>query len=195
MKRKFLEDLGLEKEDIDTIMAENGKDVEKAKADYEDVKAQLETANATITDLKKNNVDNEKLQNKVTEYETEIAKLKDEAAKKDFNYRLEDALKGSKAKNLKALKALLDMDKVKIEGDKFTGLEEQLTALKESDAYLFDAEEQQQPQLGGFKPTNTGGSPNSFKNPWSKEHRNLTEQARILKENPQLAQQLKASAN
>jgi hypothetical protein len=158
MKRKFLEDLGLEKEDIDSIMAENGKDVEKAKADYEDVKAQLETANATITDLKKNNVDNEKLQNKVTEYETEIAKLKDEAAKKDFNYRLEDALKGSKAKNLKALKALLDMDKVKLEGDKFTGLEEQLTALKESDAYLFDAEEQQPPQLGGFKPTNTGGA-------------------------------------
>lgn len=195
MKRKFLEDLGLEKEDIDSIMAENGKDVEKAKADYEDVKAQLETANATITDLKKNNVDNEKLQNKVTEYETEIAKLKDEAAKKDFNYRLEDALKGSKAKNLKALKALLDMEKVKLEGDKFTGLEEQLTALKESDAYLFDAEEQQPPQLGGFKPTNTGGAPNSFKNPWSKEHRNLTEQARILKENPQLAQQLKASAN
>lgn len=158
MKRKFLEDLGLEKETIDSIMAENGKDVEKAKADYEDVKAQLETANATITDLKKNNVDNEKLQNKVTEYETEIAKLKDEAAKKDFNYRLEDALKGSKAKNLKALKALLDMDKVKLEGDKFTGLEEQLTALKESDAYLFDAEEQQPPQLGGFKPTNTGGA-------------------------------------
>nr|DAE90388.1 MAG TPA: minor structural protein [Caudoviricetes sp.] len=158
MKRKFLEDLGLEKEDIDSIMAENGKDVEKAKADYEDVKAQLETATATITDLKKNNVDNEKLQNKVTEYETEIAKLKDEAAKKDFNYRLEDALKGSKAKNLKALKALLDMDKVKLEGDKFTGLEEQLTALKESDAYLFDAEEQQPPQLGGFKPTNTGGA-------------------------------------
>lgn len=158
MKRKFLEDLGLEKEDIDSIMAENGKDVEKAKADYEDVKAQLETANATITDLKKNNVDNEKLQNKVTEYETEIAKLKDEAAKKEFNYRLEDALKGSKAKNLKALKALLDMDKVKLEGDKFTGLEEQLTALKESDAYLFDTEEQQPPQLGGFKPTNTGGA-------------------------------------
>lgn len=158
MKRKFLEDLGLAKEDIDSIMAENGKDVEKARADYEDVKAQLETANATITDLKKNNVDNEKLQNKVTEYETEITKLKDEAAKKDFNYRLEDALKGSKAKNLKALKALLDMDKVKLEGDKFTGLEEQLTALKESDAYLFDAEEQQPPQLGGFKPTNTGGA-------------------------------------
>ena len=159
MKRKFLEDLGLEKEAIDGIMAENGKDVEKAKADYEDVKAQLETAQATISDLKKNNVDNEALQNKVTEYETEIAKLKDEAIKKDFNYRLEDALKGSKAKNVKALKALLDMDKVKLENEKLTGLEEQLTALKESDAYLFETEKQQPQQISGLKPTNTGSSP------------------------------------
>lgn len=189
MKRKFLEDLGLEKEDIDTIMAENGKDVEKAKADYEDVKAQLETTNATITDLKKNNVDNEKLQNKVTEYETEIAKLKDEAAKKDFNYRLEDALKGSKAKNLKALKALLDMEKVKLEGDKFTGLEEQLTALKESDAYLFDAEEQQPPQLGGFKPTNTGGAPKGI----TKEQFNkmsYSERAELYNAQPEVYKQL-----
>lgn len=189
MKRKFLEDLGLEKEIIDSIMAENGKDVEKAKADYEDVKAQLETANATITDLKKNNVDNEKLQNKVTEYETEITKLKDEAAKKDFNYRLEDALKGSKAKNLKALKALLDMDKVKLEGDKFTGLEEQLTALKESDAYLFDAEEQQPPQLGGFKPTNTGGSPKGI----TKEQFNkmsYSERAELYNAQPEVYKQL-----
>lgn len=189
MKRKFLEDLGLEKEDIDSIMAENGKDVEKAKADYEDVKAQLETANATITDLKKNNVDNEKLQNKVTEYETEITKLKDEAAKKDFNYRLEDALKGSKAKNLKALKALLDMDKVKLEGDKFTGLEEQLTALKESDAYLFDAEEQQPPQLGGFKPTNIGGSPKGI----TKEqfHKmSYSERAELYNAQPEVYKQL-----
>ena len=159
MKRKFLEDLGLEKETIDSIMAENGKDVEKAKADYEDVKAQLETAQAMISDLKKNNADNEALQNKVTEYETEIAKLKDEAIKKDFNYRLEDALKGSKAKNVKALKALLDMDKVKLENEKFTGLEEQLTALKESDAYLFETEKQLPQQISGLKPTNTGNSP------------------------------------
>ena len=35
MKRKFLEDLGLEKEAIDKIMAENGNDVNAAKADYD----------------------------------------------------------------------------------------------------------------------------------------------------------------
>lgn len=193
MKRKFLEDLGLEKDIIDSIMDENSKDIGKAKGSYDDIKAQLETANTTIADLKQNNTANETLQAKVTEYETEITRLKDEATQKEFNYKLEGALKGSKAKNLKAIKAILDMDKVKLEGDTLTGLEEQLTALKESDAYLFDVEEQTPPSLGGFKPTNNDKPPKGFKNPWSKEHRNLTEQARILRENPQLAQQLKNS--
>ena len=75
MKRKFLEDLGLTKEQIDNVMAENGKDIEAEKekaatttAELEDVKNQLKEANSTITDLKKNNVDNEALQTKVKEY-------------------------------------------------------------------------------------------------------------------------------
>lgn len=170
--KEFLKSLGYTDEQITAVVngmkeqkiyLSNEENIDerytKLKGKYETQKTELKKANDTITDLKENAVDNEEVQNKLTKYETEIEKLKDEAAKKDFNYRLEDALKSSKAKNLKALKALLDMDKVKLEGDKFTGLEEQLTALKESDAYLFDAEEQQPPQLGGFKPTNTGGAP------------------------------------
>ncbi len=36
MKREFLKNLGLEDEVIDKIMAENGKDIEKAKGDLEE---------------------------------------------------------------------------------------------------------------------------------------------------------------
>ncbi|WP_035293792.1 DUF4355 domain-containing protein [Clostridium sp. KNHs214] len=39
-----------------------------------------------------------------------------------------------------------------------------------------------------------GGTPTT-NNPWSKEHFNLTKQAQILKENPELAAQLKNAAN
>ena len=49
MKRKFLEDLGLEKEAIDKIMAENGNDVNAAKAEYDSMKQERDT---TITTLK-----------------------------------------------------------------------------------------------------------------------------------------------
>lgn len=38
MKRKFLEDLGIEKETIDKILDEAGSDLEKARGDYETLK-------------------------------------------------------------------------------------------------------------------------------------------------------------
>lgn len=40
----------------------------------------------------------------------------------------------------------------------------------------------------------TGGGGGIDRNPWSKEHFNLTEQGRILRENPQLAERLKREA-
>ena len=44
MKRKFLEDLGLEKEVIDKILDENSADIGRAKGELETVKNQLEAA-------------------------------------------------------------------------------------------------------------------------------------------------------
>lgn len=59
MKRKFLEDLGLEKEVIDKIIAENGSDIEAEKAKtveattkLESANSQLKEANNTITKFK-----------------------------------------------------------------------------------------------------------------------------------------------
>lgn len=161
MKRKFLEDLGLTKEQIDSVMAENGKDIEAEKeklkastTELEEIKNQLKEANTTIEDLKKNNKDNETLQNTIKEHETTIENLKKEAETKDFNYALDTALKESKCKNTKAIKALLNMEGIKLNEGKFEGLEEQLKTLKESDSYLFEAGEK--PGGSGFNP---GGEP------------------------------------
>ena len=59
MKRKFLEDMGLAKEQVDSIMAENGSDIEAAKGEVETVKAELEQtktqlqeATPPLTDLR-----------------------------------------------------------------------------------------------------------------------------------------------
>lgn len=157
----------------------------KMKAKKEDFEEQLKTANTTIEDLKKNNKDNETLQNTIKEHETTIENLKKEAETKDFNYALDSALKESKCKNTKALKALLNIEGIKLQEGKLEGLEEQLNTLKESDSYLFEIESN--PGSKGFNP---GGDP-GFKNPFSKEYFNLTEQAKLLKENPSLANQLR----
>ena len=56
-------------------------------------------------------------------------------------------------------------------------------------------EENNQPQFKGISPAEgRDQSPGGIKNPWSKEHFNLTEQGRILRENPDLAKQLQAQA-
>ena len=53
---------------------------------------ELSTANKTIADLKKENSDNEELQEKITGYETEIAKLKKSAADTEKTYALKEQL-------------------------------------------------------------------------------------------------------
>src|SRR5690606_24948682 len=61
--------------------------------------------------------------------------------KQAFDFALERALVSAKARNPKAVKALLDTEAIKLDGDKLLGLEEQLEKLKESDPYLFEEEQ------------------------------------------------------
>ena len=200
MRRKLLEDLGLTKEQIDSIMSENGKDIEAEKekattitTELEDVKEQLKEANSTIEDLKKNNIDNEALQAKVKEYEDTINTQKAEYETKvrdlTLDSAIEKALSNAGAKHAELLSTKIDREKLKIEeGGKVTGLDEQINSFKESYKDLFI------PKIEGRDPNNnnSGGKP-AIKNPWSKEHLNLTEQGKILRENPELAEKLKNS--
>lgn len=81
MKREFLEGLKLDADTIAKIMAENGKDVEREKnkyADYEDIKAQLETANKTIEKFK----DYDQTKADVEKYKAEAEKAQKDAAEK-----------------------------------------------------------------------------------------------------------------
>ena len=65
-----------------------------------------------------------------------------------FEKELDVAIAKSNPKNAKALKALLEIKNIKLEDGKLTGLEDQLTALKESDGYLFDEVDKWSNQYG-----------------------------------------------
>lgn len=52
MKRKFLEDMGLEKEQVDKILDENSQDIGKAKGDSEKIQKDLDAANAEVESLR-----------------------------------------------------------------------------------------------------------------------------------------------
>ena len=122
---------------------------------FNDKVAELTTANDTIKGLREtvakfDGVDVEKLKNDAqaweTKYNTDIAAVKLDSA-------VSMALVEAKAKNPKVARAALDMSVIKLDGDKLLGLNDQLEALKKSDAYLFDVEEGGQ---GGARVT-TGG--------------------------------------
>lgn len=176
MKRKLLEDMGLEKEQVDKILDENSQDIGKAKGDSEKIQKDLDAANAEVESLKGQISDRDKqletLKNSTGDVEgmkQEIAKLQaDNKAKDDahaaeikqlkIDAAIDSALTGAKAKNNTAVKALLkDLDKAELAEDgTIKGLAEQIEALQKSDAYLFDTTTKKQTQVKGAKPGESG---------------------------------------
>lgn len=123
----------------------------KLKTDIADRDKQFET-------LKNSSGDVEAMKEQITTLQAEN-KSKDEAHAAEIrqmkiNSALESALIGSKAKNLTAVKALIkDLDKAELQDDgSIKGLEEQITALKKSDGYLFEEAVATKPSFKGFQP-------------------------------------------
>ena len=154
MKRKFLEDLGLDKDTVDKVMAENGKDIESAKGELETVtaerdnlKTQLGGFNKQIEDLKKSAGDNEELKKQIESLQAENKKAR-------VDFAIDKALTAAKAKNNTAVKALLkDLDKAELAEDgTIKGLDAQIKALQKDEGtkFLFTLEN---PNPAGAKPT------------------------------------------
>lgn len=87
MKRKFLEDMGLSKEQVDNIMAENGRDIEAIKTERDNYKTQLDTAQTTLKSFEGVNVQD--LQGKVIKLTADLAakdaEYQKQIADRDFN--------------------------------------------------------------------------------------------------------------
>lgn len=164
MKKEELIKLGLDEETAKKVEAASTEElkgyVEKTKySELETIKNQLEESNKTVNkqleDLKKNTGDAEVLKaeiqkmqdenkNKETEYTNNIKKLKVDNA-------VELALIGAKAKNTKAVKALLNLENLEIgEDGKVKGLEDQIKNLTkdEGTAFLFEAESETETPKG-----------------------------------------------
>ena len=117
-----------------------------------------------IKELGESAGDNQALKDQVAQLQADNQKAADEYAANIAQIRLDNAvdlaLAGAKAKNGKAVKALLDLSKSKVgEDGKVEGLEDQIKAIQKSDAYLFDAGEPAKPQYKGITPKDGDGNP------------------------------------
>lgn len=157
MKRKFLEDLGLEKETIEKIMAEAGKDTTALQVKVDDLTEKLNVKEQTISDKNVKIAELEKVDVeaiKTAEYERGRQEGSKEVEVFKKQSALDKALQGYKAKDSNILSKMLDMEKVKF-NDKFEiveGLEEQINPLKESHDYLFESEGPVPQFTGGITP-------------------------------------------
>lgn len=139
MERSFLEAFGLEKEQIDQIMTENGKDINRERQKADTLKTQLDEAKNTLKTFEGVNVT--ELQGKVaqltadltakeTEYQGKIAEM-------EFDRVLETALTGANVRNAKAVRALLDVDTLKASKNQSEDIKAAIEAVKKDNDYLF----------------------------------------------------------
>ena len=167
MTRKQLEDLGLSKEQVDSIMKINGDDIENAKSassaeiknlqtEVDGLKTQVSDRDKQLETLKASAGDNEALTKQIADLQAENTKAKEthesEMTQLKVDFAVEKALTGANAKNIKAVKALLDLTDAKLDKDgNVKGLSEQIEKLTtgEDTKFLFDAQQQ---TFKGFQP-------------------------------------------
>nr|DAR59263.1 MAG TPA: minor structural protein [Caudoviricetes sp.] len=176
MTRKQLEDLGLTKEQADSIIKINGDDIENAKSasaaeiknlqtEVDGLKTQVGDRDKQLETLKASAGDNADLKKQIEDLQTENATAKanheSELNQLKIDFAVEKALTGAKAKNIKAVKALLELDDAKLDKDgNVKGLAEQIEKLTSGDdtKFLFEAQKQtkQQQNFKGFQPGASG---------------------------------------
>lgn len=157
-------------------------------------KAQVDELNQQLGALQKQLKDNEGAAQTIEQLKQQIADKEAElaATRKQNAIKLQVLQAGPN--DVADILPHIKQDAVTITDDgTIAGLEEQLKALKEAKPYLF---KQQGPDgtggsIGNPPKDKSGPTP---KNPWSKEHFNLTEQGRILREDPERAKILMEEA-
>lgn len=169
------------------------------KARFNEVNEEKKALQSALSDrdkqldaLKKGAGDNDDLKQQIKDLQAANKKAAEEYEASMKDMRLMTAIKiavASDAQDVDIVSGLFDKTKLIVGDDgKITGLDEQLTALKQNKPFLFKP---QTTPIGGYKPAG-GGNPT--KNPFAKDSFNLTEQGKLFRENPEQARALAAAA-
>ena len=149
MKTEELLKLGLSKEQADSILAINGRDIERTKSANEQERSELARLKEEILEKEKAlekysslNVEgvlkeNEELKLMAKELEQSSLKAKEQEL---LNLEKEKLFCQFKAKSEEVLDALIDWKNVSVKDGVADGLLEQLDAIKEKHGYLFESD-------------------------------------------------------
>lgn len=176
-------------EDIDRQVSEEIGRLFVSRVDFNTLNETKKTLESTVATLKQQNGDNEALQKTIQDHENTIAQLKKDAESAKKLHAIKEALRTM---------GVADPDYIIFKHggvDKFTfdkegkpeKLDEVIAPYKENAAmaHLFSASKQDYSPAGGSNPV---------KNPFSKDTFNLTEQGRLIREDPTAAKALAEAA-
>ena len=162
----YTKEIGEKVGDVKLIILDEGKyvPIDKFNSKLEEVKQQkeqLDEYKKQLKDLEKKAIGNVELENTIKELRADNEKkdldYQNTIKAKDKDFAIQNAIQKEQGKNIKAIKALLDMDKITVDDKGITGLSDQLKVLKESDAYLFGEDKIE--GVGGQRPEGEKGSP------------------------------------
>jgi FtsZ-binding cell division protein ZapB len=155
--REFLKGLDLDSELIDTIMAEHGKIITGLKEQNSSLKEENKTLKNENEELKKVDVE----QIKKEQFDLGKAEGSQEVETFKKSIALKEALKNTKVKDADLLLKLISDDKINYEEKdgkyEVSGLDEQISEIKKTHEYLFEAEksEEKPPQRINVGDTHT----------------------------------------
>lgn len=164
--------------------------LEAEQSKVTDLTQQLTDRDTQLTELQNQAAGNTDLQAQITALQeqnaNEKASYEQTLKQKDYDYALSNALRDAKAKNPKAVQALLNTEAITLDGDKLIGLSEQLETLKKSDDYLFVPDGLK----GGTPPLGSGGQSQTLtKAEFAKK--SYETRMDLISKNPNLLQELK----
>lgn len=150
MKTEDLKALGLTEEQITSVMKENGIDIQReqkkvtaVELERDNYKGQLDSAQTTLKGFE--GVDVKEMTGKIATLTADLqakeATYQKELSDRDFNSLLDGTITSVGAKNAKAVKALLDMDKLKTSKNQTEDIKAALEAVKTENDYLFGSAE------------------------------------------------------
>jgi hypothetical protein len=161
---------------------------------------ELTARDTQLNDLKASAAGNEELKKQFEALQAENQKRIEEHNAKIKELSISAAVKIALASDVHdpdLVSSLIDKSKVEIDdaGSIKAGLEDQIKSLREAKGFLFVDKQAKLPGFKGVGPRDSEGKPiEGGKNPWAKEHYNLTEQGKLLRENPELAKQMMSAA-
>lgn len=167
MKKEDLIAMGLTEDQAKKVMDSlDGNFVTKARfneinEENKTLKQSVADRDKQLEDLKKSSGDNAELKKQIETLQQQNADQKKahdaEMAQLKLDNAIDAALTAAGAKNIKAVRAVIDTSKMKLNEDgTVEGLPDAIKAVQKSDSYMFNTVQQKQQTFKGFQPGASG---------------------------------------